>query len=619
MLFSPRRCIYILLLLTISLCLFEKCAPSTVEVPLHRIGFNYAMQATLDFQSIPLLNYTKDEVQSIVVDTGHAFLVSRQPRDASDFSSLSSSSHSYLRPADCLYLLLDGTPSNFTGTPSTPSLCYMTNDAQSHVVFRAMTPQAIVAQAEVGAKLANRFQAENHALHNLHKANGTFGLSYCTTSDPQQSSLCFAFRQLLSNSTGGSTTFALDFRPDNGTLYLGNVDTLIASPMVWARGLWGASSSMHQFMMRGLRFGCGNTAKAPLDLLARYGSTWPAVVDTGSTCLSLPAEIYDDFLGWWNPAPSGALEDLPFLSFILADGSVDTSLYIHLADLVVNTSDLMGQGGLLVSSSPSDTRSVCIIRGSSVIDSRGNFFAPTISFGALVLKSLIFSADFTTRSVGFANKVTNISYAEMSTSSADGAGPYCAAPVSCIGAQEADTHRNSCLPPPCSKYFFASLDESSQRCTYHIQSFAVGVVFILLFFVMELTSAALLKKVELDINESRNGNASDGGIEINGSHNDIRSAVSLGSSAGALSKYSLVVIDAIVAIADKFIIDILCWGPADANVPLTRREAMLRAAAALTGNSGGGSGAIGRTTTGASASDGSISDSLPLYTRRHNE
>jgi hypothetical protein len=237
------------------------------------------MRATLDFQdNISILSSTSEERQSIVLDTGSAFLVSRQPRDADEFLALVNGQEP-LVSTDCLYLLLDGTVANFTGPPSAPTKCLATASTHSLHLDLVTSTTSTHAQALVGAKLANQFQAENWALHNMYSSNGTFGLSYCTNS--LQQPLCNAFRDLLKNSTGGSTIMSLDFQSTNGSLYLGGVPASYNTSMVWAASVWGSSTAMHQFMMKNLNFGCGASSSGPMDLLARYGSVWPAVIDTG--------------------------------------------------------------------------------------------------------------------------------------------------------------------------------------------------------------------------------------------------------------------------------------------------------------------------------------------------
>ena len=65
---------------------------------------------------------------------------------------------------------------------------------------------------------------------------------------------------------------------------------------------------MHLFMMSDLELDCRGsiaTATTPssspmYNLMGPFGTTWPAVVDTGTSCLTLPAEMFDILSSWWE-------------------------------------------------------------------------------------------------------------------------------------------------------------------------------------------------------------------------------------------------------------------------------------------------------------------------------
>ena len=158
---------------------------------------------------------------------------------------------------------------------------------------------------------------ENIVLHNWKKLNGTFGLSYCSSSDEKY--LCDAFRLILANVSDSLSTFehnlfGLDFNDMNSIseMHLGHVKDKFKSSMVWATQTSQVPST-HQFIMRDLRLGCGNSKY--INIFGRYGSTWPAMIDTGSACLALPAEMYDDLRGWWDADFENIndIDDLPSL------------------------------------------------------------------------------------------------------------------------------------------------------------------------------------------------------------------------------------------------------------------------------------------------------------------
>ena len=60
---------------------------------------------------------------------------------------------------------------------------------------------------------------------------------------------------------------------------------------------------MHLFMMTDLALDCGSSGSESSithALLGPYATSWPAVVDTGTACLTLPAEMFDILSSWWQ-------------------------------------------------------------------------------------------------------------------------------------------------------------------------------------------------------------------------------------------------------------------------------------------------------------------------------
>ena len=235
------------------------------------------------------------------------------------------------------------------------------------------------------------------------------------------------------------------------------------------------------------------------------------VIDTGGSCLTLPAEIFDDFKSWWQPLSGDGtqgvdLSTLPVLKFSMADvyAPVDSygnsnsngnddgeELVIYLSNLVVNQSDItMGMKRqsdviLLSSSATESTLAVCVLRGQSVTGPNGQMRTPHISLGSLVLRSLYFAADYTSGGLGLANKLNSSTSLSSNTNTC----PFCRSAVQCIGQQTIDDYSNNCMDPDCSSYFFVTLDESTHRYAY--LSFIVYFYHIYslldLFFVLWMT------------------------------------------------------------------------------------------------------------------------------------
>jgi hypothetical protein len=362
----------------------------------------------------------------------------------------------------------------------------------------------------------------NPSLHNWNLSSGDLGLSYnqsCTSS----SLTCgpSAFQQLLlnsssssssssSNSNDNNTTFGLDFRDANSsiasvasrhsTMQLGGVDPRFEASLDWL-----AQPTQlpyyHMLMLENLQF-CGTS------LLGNYSTTWPVMVDTGSSCLSLPAEIYDSFAAWFdNSTVVDSLASLPAFSFALnipatASRSAQT-LFVPLGVLAIDqesTSRLHGIPTVEVletsssSSAPSQyTRQhLCVLRGANIVKAGGVFAdpPPAIVFGSLVLQSLYFAADFRTASEGLANK---LSAAEVSYYGGRNAASHfvnCARPTNCSAHQSYSPTNNHCDNPSCDQYFFVRMDPETKQCVYKEDAMGLGLTVVAIVLLMEVVSFA---------------------------------------------------------------------------------------------------------------------------------
>lgn len=338
----------------------------------------------------------------------------------------------------------------------------------------------------------------NPELHRWELLNGTIGLSYCSD-ESAEVVLCDAFTRLLANSSDAANPmFGLDLNEASkaSEMHLGGVGEVFSSSMVWATQTT-QNPSMHSFMMRDLRLGCGD-GNAP-NIFGPYGNTWPAVVDTGSVCLSLPGEMFDNLHSWWgedasSSPPGGHSGRLPDLSFSLADAGTDAVLLIRMSDLIVNRSDISAEvasgGGLRLSGS--DDKVVCVLRGSEIVDDEEIRRTPHISLGSLALRSLYFAADFS-GTLGFANK--NVSNDPLSSELPS---PYCKSVQQCAGDQDYDAFSNSCNDPDCLKYFFVSLNTAAHRCEYKLENYALGIALVVIFLVFDVMSILILTKIEIE-------------------------------------------------------------------------------------------------------------------------
>jgi len=185
--------------------------------------------------------------------------------------------------------------------------------------------------------------------------------------------------------------------------------------------------------------------------------SYDAIVDTGSSCLGLPAEFFDMFMSW-IPVECVAAQfpsdpdtsqvcyltsaykstSLPTISFRLSeDGDY---LYVPLENL------------LLPVVPPETRKRLCVHRGLSLSIYSGQS-TPSFSIGNRVLQNLFTTFVMTTHQVGMANKQI---FAPSLI--------QCASRLQCIGMQSHDDSLNMCIDPPCSLYYFFDFDSTNKVC-----------------------------------------------------------------------------------------------------------------------------------------------------------
>ena len=198
---------------------------------------------------------------------------------------------------------------------------------------------------------------------------------------------------------------------------------------------------------------------------------WPALVDTGASCLALPAELHDALFAWvgvvnctdsaptdrydaplqgvgrrcWLPAGISP-STLPLLSFRLSQHAPQLQLPLE---------------ELLLSPLEDGSRELCVrVRASS---SNHVPFQLPIIIGTKWLNHFVAHFEMLPgqRRVGFAPKQMPL------TRAADAArrAASCARPAQCTGQQRYVAATNRCEPPQCTA-FFVQLDEESGTCVY---------------------------------------------------------------------------------------------------------------------------------------------------------
>ena len=455
-----------LMLLLLALCLTpSRCF---LSVNLTSIRYNYYADMNIASNKIPL-----------IVDTGNAALTV-YPRDGKGALDLGGADLMQSN-STCLYLSEDRTYVFYT-----TKFYLLKEECDLYQGLVRLGPGK--AEAKVNFTVADALYIENSALHHWQHSVGDVGLGY--PSSPSEDS---SFQLILKNVTEslglGSNIFGLDLlRPasyddksfNSSSVQLGAVKSEYSSTMSWQRNA-NVFDLYHTFFVQNLTI-CGT------NLLSSYASTWPAIVDTGSVCLTLPSELYNTLIAWVDLSGDVVdADELPALLFDMLDDSGNvTSAEVPLSSLLVNASDMSsketGSPRVIVGGERYD---LCVIRGDELAPQGGIFASPRIIVGTLALHSLYFAANFDTHSVGVAPKVA----ATAGRSSRR----RCKAATTCSGDQLYDASSNSCSAPACAGYTFIYVDTETQRCRYNRMVVFFGILIVLLAAAMEVTSYLVLE------------------------------------------------------------------------------------------------------------------------------
>jgi hypothetical protein len=410
-------------------------------------------------------------------------------------------------------------------------------------------------------------------------SNALMGLTYCASSDQDKCLFQNLLKSVNNNLKFGldlnmnisyATTLALDSvgratataadspappTPTPSTLQLGYFEPTYAPYLVYQRPAM-AASSLEFFILMTQNFelicdsaiGASATAPTGISILSNFSITsYPMTVDSGSVCLTLPQQFYDNLVSWLNLNSTSASRTdgfltvdefsalLPVLQFQLADATNQSSntstlnnFYIPLANLLIswaafdaqiNTNNVTAPPAISLYNPSCDCvqeYALGIIRGASIYsDSVNNFNIPSIVLGTLALQGLYFAADMETGVLGLANKYmvaidrssngTDISpYSPYVTvASLDSLmtnGGRCAAPAYCgSGSNSNDGFgdststlqmlSNTCSAPECSEYFFtARASANSTDCVVDAGYYNVGLVFLSIFVFLDILS-----------------------------------------------------------------------------------------------------------------------------------
>lgn len=370
--------------------------------------------------------------------------------------------------------------------------------------------------ATVNYSTSYYLQIENPKLHQWENCTGDVGLAY----NYDNSDTITQFQEILidvTDDTDGNLIFGLDYNqePEASTIQLGGVLEDYKTAINWAEQGDNAPQ-YHELIIEDLEF-CG------VPLLKQFSNNWNVIVDSGSSCITLPDEIYDKFYAYMSNTT--VVEDafsLPAFQFHVSNvqggGSGDT-LFIPLFNLLLPVDAIDEELGApyvtkATASGGLEQQRLCVIKGPKILltaaasDKPYTSPPPTIIFGSLTLQSMYFAANFLNQSVGLANKLSSDAVASF-TSSTSG----CKAEPICEGDQHYSSHDNKCHEPNCASYFLSVLDEDSHTCKFKQSSIITGLFFVLLFATGEIVSYFVVQySASSLLDPRRNQNHADIGV-----------------------------------------------------------------------------------------------------------
>jgi len=315
------------------------------------------------------------------------------------------------------------------------------------------------------------------------------------------------WQSMLNIVSGGTDTFALDLnRGEASRLVLGG--TYSAADIAWSQS---QTAPDFQELLLYSPSVCG------AELLGASSGWWLALIDSGSSCLGLPSNVFYGLFRWIDPSlrqcsfelhdgetsdeeaagsgeggasgggasnnaylsarrcylPRGAdAASLPTLSFRLSQ--TGPLLRLPLSELLLPT-DADGTREFCVRSHTSstvsgETRLIPILLGSQALHA---FYA-------------VFQMQPGAARVGLAPK-HSANTAPNATLDALRRASGCAAQPTCIGQQTYVAASNECVPPNCAERYSRSYDEASGTCALSTGFEALALVLLVGFAVAELT------------------------------------------------------------------------------------------------------------------------------------
>jgi hypothetical protein len=457
---------------------------SSFEVFLGNAGYNFYLPLEVNN-----LQY------KTIVDTGNPVSLSLTQLDSSIYNLSLSGTPCEVLVEDAQYVTFLGLVEN---SDTTVTYC---PSKFGDIVFDESSTEA-------NFTLFSHISSQNPTLHDWNNATGDIGMAYCGNGFSCKPTV---FQSLLANTSttliedilfGNSTylapllnitmplIFGLDLNnySSASSVQMGELKSPYNDQMAWVP-LQMNNPTYHQVNVDTLMLGS-------INLFVNWSVTWPALIDTGSVCLSLPEEMFGTFLGWLNTSAIGSADELPAFS---SSAQKYNKFYIPLKNLVLDNSTVIDEAtyGVPIISIGDERRHICVIKGQPISSSNieGRLHLPFITFGTKTLESIYFAADYTSGHVGFSSKISSDEAAYYNSVESQ---KQCLPRKQCIGQQKFLANTNNCDTPSCSHYFYVEVDNDTQTCQFSSSSLGAGFFFLSLILLIEVGSFFILQCTTYD-------------------------------------------------------------------------------------------------------------------------
>ena len=242
-----------------------------------------------------------------------------------------------------------------------------------------------------------------------------------------------------------------------------------------------------------------------VNLLSNFSSNYQVLVDTGTSCLGLPATFYDQLFKWIAPAvvystgdpSSGAFvrrygtkneKFLPTITFRLSEHG--PLFRINLNDLLLEPYEgpIMGQ----LRSKNLHYLPICVYKlPPNSLDAPGassETHPRSLYFQNIVLGSMALTAMRTTITIDMAQARIGLVHDpdaddHATTMGSDG---VCSPPQQCVGGQSYFAASNVCEDPDCGKYLLRELDENTMTCVTSRTAYIICAALLAVLLAIEI-------------------------------------------------------------------------------------------------------------------------------------